>query len=279
LKREKAAAAPPPGRLFWPAWAAFAIVVLLIDLMNVQSLLRLSADDAGLKDWSPAVYEYSSGLVEIALFPAIWRLARLAFPHDGHPGRFWRLHAGASAAFCVAHVGGFILLRKAIFAAAGAHYHFDGWGGLLYEYPRDAITYGLAVGGLWGITALIDSRASAPVVPPAEMDRPTVFDIRDGARTLRVPLNDITAVTSAGNYVEFNLADCRKPLMRGTLGAMERRFAAHGFVRVHRSWLVNAARVEAIEPAGSGDFTITLAGGVKAPFSRRFRNAMDSLRR
>ena len=40
---------------------------------------------------------------------------------------------------------------------------------------------------------------------------------------------------------------------------------------------LNPARVEAIEPAGSGDFTVTLAGGLKAPLSRRFRDALEAL--
>jgi DNA-binding LytR/AlgR family response regulator len=39
-----------------------------------------------------------------------------------------------------------------------------------------------------------------------------VFEIRDGARTLRPSMSDILAVQSAGNYVEVLLADGRRPL-------------------------------------------------------------------
>jgi hypothetical protein len=268
---DKAAAARPPAGLFWPAWIAFAVVVVLINLMNVQSALR----DGVRPGWLPALWEYSSGVSHIALFPLVWRAARWAFPGDGRPLRLVLAHGLFSGAYSLTHVAGFVLLRDGAYALLGGRYHFD-WRGFPYEYPRDLIAYGLAVGGLWGMTHLLNARVAA--LPPPAPGATATFDIRDGARTLRVPLSDIAAVSSAGNYVEFNLVDCRKPLMRGTLGSMERQFAPRGFVRIHRSWLVNPERVEAIEPAGSGDFTVTLAGGVKAPLSRRFREALDALR-
>jgi len=225
------------------------------------------------------IWEYTSGACQIALYPMIWRLAQWAYPGDRRPLRLVVLHGLASLVFSLVHVGGFIAMRDAIYAMAGASYHFDGLAGMLYEYPRDLVAYGLGAGGLWGLGWLLNSRAGPAPEPAAMVQGELVtFDIRDGARVLRVPLSEIAAVSSAGNYVEFSLVDCRKPLMRATLGAIEQQFAAQGFVRIHRSWLVNAARVEAIEPAGSGDFTVTLAGGVKAPLSRRFREALDALR-
>ncbi len=271
MSPDKAASARPPAGLFWPAWIAFAVVVLLIDLMNVQSAVR----DGVRPGWLPALWEYSSGAVDIVLFPLIWRAARWAWPGDGRPLRFFLAQACFSLTFSLVHVAGFVLLRDGIYALLGARYYYD-WRGFPYEYPRDLIAYGLSVGGIWGMTRLMNTRAAD--LPPPAPGAAATFDIRDGARTLRVPLSDIAAVSSAGNYVEFNLVDCRKPLMRGTLGAMERQFAPRGFVRIHRSWLVNPERVEAIEPAGSGDFTVTLVGGVKAPLSRRFREALEALR-
>ncbi|HET7333927.1 MAG TPA: LytTR family DNA-binding domain-containing protein, partial [Rhizomicrobium sp.] len=103
------------------------------------------------------------------------------------------------------------------------------------------------------------------------------FDIRDGARLNRVKLADIMAVTSAGNYVEFVLADGRKLLMRGALSALESELAPSGFVRTHRSWLVNAAAVTALKPQGSGDYAVSL-GGMEVPLSRRFPDALARLR-
>jgi hypothetical protein len=272
VSRPDAPREPPPAGLFWPAWIAFAVIALLIDLLDVQVALR---DRIAHNPWEPVIWEYTSGVSSIVLFPFLWRMARLAWPGDGRPFRATLLHAGASIAFSLTHIAGFVLLRTAIYALAGARYRFSAPGGVLYEYPRDLIAYGLVVGGIWGLGWLLNTRAPQAPLPQGA---PTTFDIRDGARTLRVPLSEIAAVSSAGNYVEFNLVDCRKPLMRATLGAIESQMAPRGFVRIHRSWLVNPARVEAIEPAGSGDFTVTLAGGLKAPLSRRFRDALEALR-
>ena len=117
-------------------------------------------------------------------------------------------------------------------------------------------------------------RQQQPAAAPAQ--DPT-FDIRDGAKLTRVRLSEILAVTSAGNYVEFALADGRRLLMRKALAALENDLEGRGFVRTHRSWLVNAARVTALKPEGSGDYEISL-GSLEVPLSRRFKPALTKLR-
>ena len=91
-------------------------------------------------------------------------------------------------------------------------------------------------------------------------------------------MGEIVAATAAGNYVEFALEDGRRPLMRASLGAVETALAPHGFVRTHRSWLVNAARVRALTAAGSGDFRLDLGCGLTAPLSRRYPGALARLK-
>ena len=106
---------------------------------------------------------------------------------------------------------------------------------------------------------------------------PASLDIRDGARLVRALVAEILAVRSAGNYAEFLLADGRRPLMRTSLAEPEARLAPLGFVRTHRSWLVNAASVTGVKPEGSGDYAVE-PGEVEAPLSRRFREALAILR-
>ena len=103
------------------------------------------------------------------------------------------------------------------------------------------------------------------------------FDIRDGARLTRVRLDQILAVVSAGNYVEFILDDGRKLLMRSPLSALENELGPLGFVRTHRSWLVNPGRMTALKPEGSGDYSVEL-GSIIAPLSRRFPKTLAKLR-
>jgi DNA-binding LytR/AlgR family response regulator len=126
---------------------------------------------------------------------------------------------------------------------------------------------------IWAGLALeerAENPAATPVVPPP------VFDIRDNARVIRVAVEDILAVSSADNYVEFHLSDGRRPMMRATLGAIEARLGPQGFARTHRSWLANTGRIVEIRPTGAGDFTLVLQHGLELPLSRRFRDQFNA---
>jgi DNA-binding LytR/AlgR family response regulator len=58
---------------------------------------------------------------------------------------------------------------------------------------------------------------------------------------------------------------------------MEAELAPRGFLRTHRSWLVNIRKVTALKPEGSGDYTVEL-GNQPVPLSRRFPDALAKLR-
>lgn len=103
------------------------------------------------------------------------------------------------------------------------------------------------------------------------------FDIRDGARLNRVRLEEVLAIGSAGNYVEFILLDGRKLMMRAALSTLEGKLGPQGFVRTYRSWIVNTARVTALKPEGSGDYAIQIDTLI-VPLSRRFPAALARLK-
>jgi catechol 2,3-dioxygenase-like lactoylglutathione lyase family enzyme len=116
-----------------------------------------------------------------------------------------------------------------------------------------------------------------PPLPATTPKSQATFDIRAGARVSRVHLDDIVAITSAGNYVEFKLRGAKTLLMRSALSAIEQELAPSGFLRTHRSWLVNAKHVRGLVPEGSGDYKIELEG-FTVPLSRRFPEALAKLR-
>ena len=65
--------------------------------------------------------------------------------------------------------------------------------------------------------------------------------------------------------------------MRRPLSAVESELGARGFVRTHRSWLVNETAVTGLHPEGSGDYDVRL-GELNVPLSRRFPEALARLR-
>jgi DNA-binding LytR/AlgR family response regulator len=65
--------------------------------------------------------------------------------------------------------------------------------------------------------------------------------------------------------------------MRASLSALESELAPLGFLRTHRSWLVNSNRVTALKPSGSGDYVVEVAT-ISVPLSRRYSLALAKLR-
>lgn len=256
---------------FLRAWGLLAVFMLLLTTVNA---LSLDHEHAGVDPVEPFVWEYSSALTAIVLMPGVGWLARRA-PPTGRWMRFAAIHVAGSLAYCALHVGGFVLIRKAIYDMFGGHY---GMTGFLYEYRKDAISYALFVAVFW--TAEWIARLLSQGQPAA--DEPsksaTLYAIRDGARTLWTPLDKIVAVTSARNYVEFHLADGVHALVRASLTKVEADLADAGLLRTHRSWLINPAYVRTLEPAKGGDYRLGLTTGLVAPLSRRFPDAVDTLR-
>jgi LytTr DNA-binding domain-containing protein len=253
-------------RLFWYAYAATAVVSGVVDVLNI---LTIRHDRPRLGLLEPAIWEGSSWLSLLACFWIVWVLWRLA-PLRARPR--WRLllHIPGALLYSLAHVGGFIALRKLAYWALGSRYVFGE--NFFYELPKDALAYGLFFAGFALVGHLL--RQQQLVQTPGQS---LTFDIRDGSKLTRVRLSEILAITSAGNYVEFALQDGRRLLMRSPLSALENDLEGRGFVRTHRSWLVNSARVTALKPEGSGDYEISL-GSLDVPLSRRFKPALAKLR-
>ena len=259
-------------KVLWRTWLFVAAISVLILTVNALTVID---DQPTTPTWQPWVWEISSAIVIVAVFWLPWLFWRAARRHQGVVHiRFWLIHAAGAVTFSVVHIAGFLVLRHLAYAAVGETYEYGSgwWGEFPYELRKDVISYGLFVSAMW-----VTDRLMGPGTT-VEPETPATYDIRDGQRVIRAPLEDILAVTSAGNYVEFVLADGRRPLMRAALSAVEAELAGRGFVRTHRSWLVNGSRVTGLRPEGSGDWTVEL-GEVEAPLSRRFPEALKQLRR
>lgn len=252
-------------------WLAIAPVAVVVTVINALTVLT---DVPSLARWQPWVWEASSAVVVALLVWIPWLTTSSAPPDEAFRGG-WRpkalfaaVHAVGLLAYSALHVVGFVALRRLAYHLMASDPYVFG-DRFLYELRKDLLSYALFVGVFW-LAGYLRRRRDERV-------RPVSFDIRDGGRIIRAPLDQIVAVSSAGNYVEFWLADGRRPLMRATLAAVEVELERFGFVRAHRSWLVNAGRVTGLRPEGSGDWTVEL-GAVEAPLSRRYPQALERLK-
>ena len=253
----------------------WVVGLTILAMITVFDILTRAHDRPDQGVARPLIDEVSSGLVTAVV---MWLAAAVAIWMRRRQPAWWRaaaVHVAAAAIYSALHVSGFVGLRKIAYAAFLDHpYRFgSALGEFLYEAAKDVPAYALSATAFWLIL-----RWRAPLDAPTKTAAaPAWFDIRDGARLLRAPMGEILAVRSAGNYAEFLLSDGRRPLMRTSLGGLEQKLAPLGFVRTHRSWLVNSAKVTGLRPEGSGDYAVEL-GVIEAPLSRRFREALAILR-
>ena len=126
-----------------------------------------------------------------------------------------------------------------------------------------------------GLTELLRGIAGAPPSSPAQA-QPGFFPVRKGERIVLLRIAEVTAVVASGSYVSLQ-SNGKSWLARETLASVEARFAPFGFVRIHRSTLVNADRVRELRPIDNGEFDVVLEDGQEYHLSRSYRDAVKRI--
>ena len=83
--------------------------------------------------------------------------------------------------------------------------------------------------------------------------------IKTQGRILLIHPADVMAVEAKGNQVLLHQT-ASSHLLRESISTMEEKLRSHGFVRIHRSVLVNAAWVEEIQPWSTGEYVLRMKG-------------------
>jgi two-component system LytT family response regulator len=100
---------------------------------------------------------------------------------------------------------------------------------------------------------------------------PDVIAVKVGLRFVVVRVDEIDWIAADGNESVLHLGE-RTVLVGQTLRDLERHVLdAQRFVRIHRSTLVNVARIAAIEPVGGDELWVVLADGTRLACSRGYR--------
>jgi DNA-binding LytR/AlgR family response regulator len=94
-----------------------------------------------------------------------------------------------------------------------------------------------------------------------EFVSPVIF-VKSGYEQVRVALQDILFVESAGNYMQF-ITSTGKILSRLTMGETVSLLPGQQFFRVHRCYIVNRHRIDRIEKTQLwlGDFCVPVGAG------------------
>ena len=257
------------------AFGGGAVANVLVRIIDAQR------DGGQAEAWKYVSWEGSSALASLVLLPLLLWLCDRWPVHMDNWHRRLPLYLVASVAWSFLHVVGMVGMRMLVYASKGDTYDFDWLTGLPYEYLKDARTFGLIVflthgyHWLWrrlqGEMRLLD--APDPGITPPPSGEPERFLVRKLGREFLVSSRDIEWLQASGNYVNLRVAGRDYPL-RMTMAAIEARLQGAGFVRVHRSYAVNLACLESIEPTDSGDAMLRMKSGERVPCSRRYRDRL-----
>jgi DNA-binding LytR/AlgR family response regulator len=100
--------------------------------------------------------------------------------------------------------------------------------------------------------------------------------IKAKRRILFIDAADVIVVEAKGKYVSL-LRTSSSHMLRESISTMEEKLNLHGFVRIHRSVLVNAASVEEMHPLSTGEYVLRVRGGREFTVTRTYKKNLQLL--
>lgn len=100
--------------------------------------------------------------------------------------------------------------------------------------------------------------------------------IKAKGRILFINPSDVVAVQAEGNYVLLQ-RDSGSYLLRESISVMAEKLGPYGFIRIHRSVLVNTSFVEEIRPYSTGEYGLRVKGGKEYTVTRTYKKNLKSL--
>ena len=118
--------------------------------------------------------------------------------------------------------------------------------------------------------------AAATAILDRQPAKSVKIAIKTKGRILLINPSDILSVEAEGNYVLLRRRSDFYPL-REAISSLSEKLKDYGFVRIHRSVLVNSTWVEEIFPGPTGEYTLRMAGGKEYMVSRTYKTNLKWL--
>jgi two-component system, LytTR family, response regulator len=122
----------------------------------------------------------------------------------------------------------------------------------------------------WARRFLASTPGLPDEAPSQELPR---IPVPVGDRVLFVSFDDIDWIAAANQCVVLHVG-AKELLLRQSLQRLAERLPAERFARIHRSHLVNLAKVREVARLGKGDAEVTLLDGRRLRLSRRYRRGL-----
>ena len=100
--------------------------------------------------------------------------------------------------------------------------------------------------------------------------------IKTKGRILFLDPAEVVIIRAEGNYALLE-KQSGSYLLRESISVLAERLKPHGFIRIHRSMLVNTSFVEEIRPWSTGEYVLRIKGGRELTVSRMYKNNLRSI--
>lgn len=232
--------------------------------------------------WEPFVWEYSSALSALLLFPLIvLLLKKIPFSWQAIKLSLFYYFI-ASVAFSLSHVFLMVSMREISYFVMSGNYDFgDIWFELFYEYRKDLWSFIFFIIFIQGYNFIL-SRLQGEANPVAQSEEETESSteaqridrllVKKLGKEFIIKIDDVEWLESAGNYVNLHIKGRIYPI-RATLTNLIEKITDKGFCRIHRSHAINLDYVDSITPLSSGDSEIKLINGKVLNLSRRYKES------
>ncbi|HEY6640526.1 LytTR family DNA-binding domain-containing protein [Povalibacter sp.] len=115
-------------------------------------------------------------------------------------------------------------------------------------------------------TRLMRTMLDAIANPPRYLTR---FAVRSGERTVFVPVDDVDRIEALQNYVRLHTGNITH-LLHVSLNTLEASLDPGGFLRIHRSHILNIRRIKQLWSLTHGQYVIELLSGERLNSGRTY---------
>jgi two-component system LytT family response regulator len=100
------------------------------------------------------------------------------------------------------------------------------------------------------------------------------FMVRTGSRIQVVPTEDIDWISAAGDYAELHTRGATH-LLRETMNSLDQRLDSARFARIHRSRIINLARIFELRTLENREYLVKLCDGSQHRSSRTYADRLE----
>jgi two-component system LytT family response regulator len=108
---------------------------------------------------------------------------------------------------------------------------------------------------------------------PAKLER---LIVKTNGRIIFLRIEEIDWMEAAGNYVKLHVGS-ETHLMRETMNKLEEQLNPQQFIRIHRSTIINIAKIKELQPYFNGEYTVTLQNNTTVILSRGYRESFTAI--